>query len=93
MTNNAKYFKMVDTDDYYVCEKSTPIPTAEEIVNRFKMHPACKNFSVVEITKGEFLQGINNILDEIADSALDVWEWSPNNKDGIHLWRFWNSKC
>ena len=96
MNKKTKFFKMVDTDimntDYYCCEKSTPLPTAEEIVSRFKMNPDCKRFSIVEITKEEFLQGINNILNDIVDKSADMWEWSPNNEKNLHLWRFWESE-
>lgn len=96
MNKKTKFFKMVDTDimntDYYCYEESTPLPTAEEVVNRFKMNPDCKHFSIVEITKEEFLQGINNILNDIIDKSADMWEWSPNNEKNLHLWRFWETE-
>ena len=56
------------------------------------MNPDCKHFSIVEITKEEFLQGINNILNDIVDKSADMWEWSPNNEKNLHLWRFWESE-
>ena len=89
--NKTKFFKMVDVgegaNDYFVCEETTPIPTAEEIVNRFEMHPACKDFPIVEVTKEEFLREINTLLTNIADNALDMFEFSPKGGD-LDLWRY-----
>ena len=88
----TKFFKMVDvgegSSDYFVCEETTPIPTAEEIVKRFEMHPDCKSFPVVEITREEFLQAQNALLTNISDSDLDMFEFSPNMGD-LDLWRYW----
>lgn len=91
--NNVKYFKLVDNEinsnDYFCCEKLTPIPTAEEIVNRFNKHPDCKNFPVIEITKEEFISGIVYVLNNIAENALDLKEWAPNVEKSLHLYDFW----
>ena len=89
--NGNPIFKNVEIDFWSISIGSDG-QIQQEIVNRFKMNPDCKHFSIVEITKEEFLQGINNILNDIADKSADMWEWSPNNEKNLHLWRFWESE-
>lgn len=84
---------MVDGEDFdlYVCGKDTPIPTAEEIVERREMHEACKTFPVIEITKEEFLKLHNELLDSILDSSDEEVElYAPNTIcEKTNTWEFW----
>ena len=96
LEQNTKFFKMVDTYDetsYYlfVCHKDTPIPTAEEIVERNHLNPFCKDDKVIEITMAEFLTLQTNLLASLADSAQDMIEWSPNLGQ-LTTWEFWDSE-
>lgn len=74
----------------YACDKNTPIPTAAEIVERNHLSPHCANDEVVEISMEEFLRLHNETLAEIADSASDMVEWSPN-AGSIYSWEWWYS--
>jgi hypothetical protein len=96
LEQNTKFFKLVDSADnkcysLYVCHKDTPIPTAEEIVERNHLNPFCKEDEVIEITMAEFLTLHTNLLASIADSAEDMIEWSPN-LGGITTWEFWENE-
>ena len=98
LKQNTKFFKMVefdgtDNESYalYVCHKDTPIPTATEIVERDHLNPFCKNDKVVEITMAEFLTLHTNLLANLADSAEDMIEWSPNFGQ-LKTWEFWESE-
>ena len=87
---------MVDAYDetcysLYVCHKDTPIPTAEEIVEKDNLNPFCKDDKIVEITMAEFLTLQTNLLASLADSAQDMIEWSPNLGQ-LTTWEFWDSE-
>ena len=90
---NTKFFKTVKETGFYslyVCHANTPIPTMKEIVERDYLNPFCEEDTVVEISMEEFLQLHNDILAEIADSADDMVEWSPNGGT-IKSWEWWFS--
>ena len=96
LEQNTKFFKMVDAYDetcysLYVCHKDTPIPTAEEIVEKDNLNPFCKDDKVIEITMAEFLTLQTNLLAGLADSAQDMIEWSPNLGQ-LTTWEFWDSE-
>ena len=96
LEQNTKFFKMVDSCDetcysLYVCHKDTPIPTAEEIVERDSLNPFCKDYKVVENTMAEFLTLQSNLLASLADSAQDMTEWSPNLGQ-LTTWEFWDNE-
>ena len=98
LEQNTKFFKMVKCDgagdEYYslfVCHKDTPIPTAEEIVERNHLNPFCKDDKVIEITMAEFLTLHTNLLASLADSAEDMIEWSPNLGQ-LKIWEFWENE-
>ena len=98
LKQNTKFFKMVGidgaNDKYYslfVCHKDTPIPTAEEIVERNNLNPFCKNDKVIEITMEDFLTLHTNLLKILADSAEDMIEWSPNLGQ-LETWEFWENE-
>lgn len=90
----TKFFKTIDEKNFYtlyVCNKTTPIPTMEEIIKREKLSPFCKNDKVEEITKEEFLYLHNKLLVELSDSANDMIEWSPNSGT-LTTWSWWYSE-
>lgn len=82
-----KYFAMVDYGeefvdyDLFVCEDDTPIPTAKEIVEKRGMSLYCMEHEIVELTKEEFLQKNNELLESILCDA-EVWE-------EMGTWHFW----
>ena len=95
LEQNTKFFKMInyediDNEDYslFVCHKDTPIPTAEEIVNRNHLSEFCKDDKIIEITLAEFLTLHSNLLASFANSAEDLKEWSPNLGQ-LKTWEFW----
>ena len=90
---NTKLFYTIEETGFYslyVCHANTPIPTMKEIVERDHLNPFCEEDTVVEISMEEFLQLHNDILAEIADSADDMVEWSPNGGT-IKSWEWWFS--
>lgn len=90
---NTKFFKTVDETGFYslyVCNADTPIPTIKEIVKRDSLSPFCEEDIVIEISMEEFLLLHNKILADIADSANDMVEWSPNG-GSIKSWEWWFS--
>lgn len=90
---NTKFFKTIDTTGFYslyACHASTPIPTAKEIIERDRFSPFCEDDAVIEISIEEFLRSHNEILADIADSANDMMEWSPNG-GSIKSWEWWFS--
>jgi hypothetical protein len=93
MFMNTKFFKTVDETGFYslyACHADTPIPTMKEIVERDSLSPFCLTDRVEEISMEEFLQLHNETLAEIADSANDMVEWSPNG-GSIKSWEWWFS--
>jgi hypothetical protein len=99
LEQNTKFFKMVEFDgtdnefySLFVCHKDTPIPTAEEVVERNHLNPFCKDDKVVEITMAEFLTLHANLLARLADSAEDMMEWAPNFVSGLCTWEFWENE-
>jgi hypothetical protein len=90
---NTKFFR-VDDGTYlpclYVCHKDTPIPTAKEITERNNLAPHTAHDIVTEISMEDFLHLHNLLLTEIADSANDMIEWSPN-AGAICSWEWWYS--
>lgn len=94
----TKFFKVVEfegteNENYslYICEKTTPIPTMEEIIQRRHYNPCCKDDKVKEISMEEFLILNNQLLAQIIDSANDVKEWAPNFGD-LNTWEYWESE-
>ena len=90
---NTKFFKAIDATGFfslYACHTDTPIPTMNEIVERYHLNPFCEEAKVVEISMEEFLQLHNKTLANIADSAIDMMEWSPNG-GSIASWEWWFS--
>ena len=95
---NTKFFKTVEfegtEEEFYslfVCHKDTPIPTAEEIVERNGLNECCKNDKVIEITREEFLILQANLLASIIDSVEDARAWAPN-LEGLTTWEFWENE-
>ena len=90
---NTKFFKTIDETGFYslyACHADTPIPTMKEIVERNELNPFCETDKVVEISMEEFLRLHNETLANIADSANDMMEWSPNG-GSIASWEWWFS--
>ena len=91
----TKFFKLVDeAEDFpslYVCRKSTPIPTIEEIIQRNHLSPYCADNKVVEISMEEFLEEHHKLLAYLSDSANDMVEWSPN-VGRLKTWEYWESE-
>ena len=99
LEQNTKFFKMVEVDgtdnefySLFVCHKDTPIPTAEEVVERNNLNPFCKDDKVIEITMAEFLTLHTNLLARLVDSAEDMMEWAPNFVNGLCTWEFWENE-
>ena len=99
LEQNTKFFKMVEFDgtdnefySLFVCHKDTPIPTAEEIVERNHLNSFCKDDKVIEITMAEFLTLHTKLLAKLADSAEDMMEWAPNFICGLCTWEFWENE-
>ena len=95
---NTKFFKTVEfegtSEEFYslfVCHKDTPIPTAEEIVERNGLNEFCKNDKVIEITREEFLTLQTNLLASIIDNAADAQAWAPNIGQ-LTTWEFWEEE-
>ena len=90
---NTKFFKTIDATGFYslyACHADTPIPTMKEIVDRDHLSPFCEEDAVVEISMEDFLRLHNELLADIADSANDMVEWSPNG-GAIKSWEWWFS--
>ena len=92
-----KYFKRVDDcgengvyNDFFFCDKEIKIPTAKELREWKQEHPVCDHMDIVELTKEEFIKGVQELFAEIVLESDDLFIWT-NDKD-CNFWEYYNPK-
>ena len=101
MAKDVKFFTMIGKDgkdtyyDLYVCDINTPIPTAEEIVERKRLNPCCAHDEVKQISAlrwywilmkmyAYYIFGKwSNELEQYCprNGCMTFWEWWSNEVD------------
>ena len=90
-----KYFKRVDDcgengvyNDFFFCDKEVEIPTAKELREWKNGHSACDDMDIVEITKEEFVQGVQELFAEIVMESNDLVAWTDDKV--CKFWEYYN---
>lgn len=90
-----KYFKRVDDcgedgvyNDFFFCDKEVEIPTAKELRERRHEHPACDHMDIVELTKEEFVKGVQELFAKIVLESDDLPCWT--NDEVCKFWEYYN---
>ena len=90
-----KYFKRVDDcgedgvyNDYFFCENEVEIPSAKELREWADGNPACDHMDIVEITKEEFVKGVQELFAEVVLQSDDLVAWTDD--EVCKFWNFYN---